>query len=429
MRRALLRLSAAPLARAKELLRAPGTAVGHEAEEVFAQLGKVSSTLQAAEVRDLLGACAAAREMPSPLWEGGLAAAVPTAAAALPPLPAVHVALLLSQLQLREPPEMLQEVAELLRTRASELPAEGLVGAVVALSQLGPWPQEPPPGREVLEALGGCLGSLAPAHLASAALAAATLGHVQNSIFWQQMHGALNAACAKLAPHSVADVLLALATHQLCPVTLLEELRSLLPRVAPEMQPDEALTAAWSLAALLFTRAGVLPVLLERALQGDIGPAEARQLRQIFLSLRLEEGAEEAFKMQAPRTFQRLSELAAESGPEEPEAAVEVAAENLAERLPEGVATIMLGEYVEDFYCLDLALQPSGEGARRIAVVLDAASAADAQAPHSPFTTLKCRHLRKLGWDVEWMPLRRWEIDEEARAELVERLLAASGRR
>ncbi|OLP83927.1 hypothetical protein AK812_SmicGene35256 [Symbiodinium microadriaticum] len=112
-----------------ELLRAPGTAVGHEAEEAgsetlcshcpdygqrcdelpfldFVQeprsvdvvsdqanqdhddITKVSSTLQAAEVRDLLGACAAARDMPSPLWEGGLAAAVPTAAAALPPLPA-----------------------------------------------------------------------------------------------------------------------------------------------------------------------------------------------------------------------------------------------------------------------------------------------------------------------------------------------------
>ncbi|CAE7458654.1 unnamed protein product [Symbiodinium natans] len=149
------------------------------------------------------------------------------------------------------------------------------------------------------------------------------------------MHGALNAACSALPPRSVADVLLALATHQLCPITLLEELQACLPRVAAEMQPDEALTASWSLAALLFSRAGVLPALVERALEGELGVAEARQLRQIALSLRLEDGAEEAFKSQAPATWNRLQELACESLAEEPAAAAEVAAESLAQRLEE----------------------------------------------------------------------------------------------
>eukprot|EP00439_Symbiodinium_sp_Y106_P071901 s411_g13.t1 len=49
----------------------------------------------------------------------------------------VHIALLLSQLQLREPPEVLQEVEELLRTRAGELPPEGLVGAASAFVRYG----------------------------------------------------------------------------------------------------------------------------------------------------------------------------------------------------------------------------------------------------------------------------------------------------
>eukprot|EP00435_Cladocopium_sp_Y103_P007665 s1492_g2.t1 len=158
----------------------------------------------------------------------------------------------MSSLSLREPPEVLQEVAVQLEHRASELPPAGLVGAVVALSQLGPWPFEPSPGGPLINALEGCVLELPPGQLSSLALSAATLQH-EMPVFWQQVHGGLLACAKELSPRQMADVFLALATHQMCPVTLLEELHS---RVPVELHADEALTIAWAMVAMRFSKSG-----------------------------------------------------------------------------------------------------------------------------------------------------------------------------
>ncbi|CAK8995188.1 unnamed protein product, partial [Durusdinium trenchii] len=59
--------------------------------------------------------------------------------------------------------------------------------------------------------------------------------------------------------------------------------------------------------------------------------------------------------------------------------------------LEEAGVRFSLDEVLEEFYHLDLAI----EGQR--ALVLDSVTRATAEAPWSPWITLKCRHLRHLG--------------------------------
>ncbi|CAL1136278.1 unnamed protein product [Cladocopium goreaui] len=309
----------------------------------------------------------------------------------------VHLALLMSSLSLREPPEVLQEVAVQLEHCASDLPAPGLVGAVVALSQLGPWPFEPPPGGPLINALEGCVLELPPGQLSGLALSAATLQH-EMPVFWQQVHGGLLACAKDLSPRQMADVFLALATHQMCPVTLLEELHSRLPVELHELHADEALTIAWAMVAMRFSKSGHLLPLLDLALaaKDSFTVQEIHQLQQIILSL------EQEVSGSAPKRFDPwlMEEL---SHGQVAEAILEEVCTHLEE---EGVP-YSLNETVEDFYHLDLAVQ--GEAV----LVLDATTLSTAEAPRSAWITLKCRHLKHLGWHVEWLPLRRWEVMEK----------------
>lgn len=64
------------------------------------------------------------------------------------------------------------------------------------------------------------LSELPSSQLVASVVAAACLGHALQG-FWQQAHGALLGR--RLSPRHVVDVYLTLCTHQMCPVTLLEE--------------------------------------------------------------------------------------------------------------------------------------------------------------------------------------------------------------
>lgn len=292
------------------------------------------STLEPLQLRELLNSFAqASTHVPETLWTG-LAAAVPRALEELNAMQVVHLALLMSSLSLREPPEVLQEVAVQLEHRASDLPAPGLVGAVVALSQLGPWPFEPPPGGPLINALEGCVLELPPGQLSGLALSAATLQH-EMPVFWQQVHGGLLACAKDLSPRQMADVFLALATHQMCPVTLLEELHSRLP----VEHADEALTIAWAMVAMRFSKSGhLLPLLDLAAAKDSFTVQEIHQLQQIILSL------EQEVSGSAPKRFDPwlMEEL---SHGQVAEAILEEVCTHLEE---EGVP-YSLNETVEDF--------------------------------------------------------------------------------
>eukprot|EP00930_Biecheleria_cincta_P060127 TRINITY_DN45809_c0_g1_i1.p1 TRINITY_DN45809_c0_g1~~TRINITY_DN45809_c0_g1_i1.p1 ORF type:complete len:475 (-),score=109.66 TRINITY_DN45809_c0_g1_i1:406-1638(-) len=376
------------------------------ADAFFGHLGATCPNFEPQQLRELLAEFATASHMPSSLWSGGFAQEVPRALAELPDLPAVHVALLLSSLEMRESQELLEDVAAQLEERAPDLPPAGLAGAAIALSQLGPWPLGSNPGNAVFEQVLKSLTALNPRELSACALAAATLGF-DSQTFWQQMHGALIRSAPELAPRHMADTLLTLATHQLCPISLLEELMAQLPKVAGKMEPDEALTTAWSMCSMLFFNPGVLPLLIEKALTlPGLSPAEARQLRQICLSLELEPSAAKAKAALPEAQLQQLLELPCsleESSGEAGEAIVQ----DLLERFGES-QKVSVGEVVRDLYVLDLSVS----GHRTI--VLDAASKATSQVPQDPWTSLKCRHLQKLGWSVEWIPISRWHgMDDE----------------
>ncbi|CAJ1366784.1 unnamed protein product, partial [Effrenium voratum] len=99
-----------------------------------------------------------------------------------------------------------------------------------------------------------------------------------------QAHGAILAKLQTLAPRQMADIFLALATHQRCPITLLEELQ---PRLSVEMAPEEALTTAWAMVAMGFTASGHLPALVDCAARAQLSPPEVKQMQQIILSMEL----------------------------------------------------------------------------------------------------------------------------------------------
>eukprot|EP00913_Durusdinium_trenchii_P023231 g21809.t1 len=336
----------------------------------------------------------------------------------------VHVALLMSSLQLREPSELLHEVAALLEARANELPPPGrLVGAVVALSQLGPWPQEPPPGGPLIAALETSLPTLPASQLSGVALSCATLQH-EAPLFWQQVHGFLLSKISELTGRHLADIFLALATHQMCP-----ELHGLaLPRLVEKLAPDEALSIAWALAALRFSGSGLLPQLLQIAQSAELTPAEATQVQQIILSLEQDVSAKaldrpKPWLQEEKHQGQAMARIGCHGSCSSlaSECSSRFAQEALGELCPpleEAGVRFSLDEVLEEFYHLDLAI----EGQR--ALVLDSVTRATAEAPWSPWITLKCRHLRHLGWEVHWLPLRRWEhMSPEERDELSSSLL------
>eukprot|EP00434_Breviolum_minutum_P007012 symbB.v1.2.006186.t1/scaffold367.1/size382069/19 len=287
----------------------------------------------------------------------------------------------------------MQEVAAQLEQRAGDLPPAGLVGAVVALSQLGPWPQEPQPGGPLITALEGSLFQLPPSQLSSVALSVATLQH-ETPVFWQQAHGALLACANDLSPRQMADVYLALATHQMCPITLLEELHGQLPRLLSkdELPTEEALTIAWSMVAMRFTGSGHLLALLKHVAPQQLSSSEVQQLQQILLSLEHETKEAPPERCQ-PWLMEELSHG---------QVAEEVL-EEVCEHLEEEGVKYSLNETVEDFYHLDLAVKD-------MTLVLDPSTSSMAEAPRNAWITLKCRHLKELGWCVEWLPLRRWEM-------------------
>jgi len=316
----------------------------------------------------------------------------------------------------------LHEVAEQLEQRAGDLNAIGLTGALVALSQLGPWP-EPVPGDAVAQALVEVLEHLGPKELSACALAAATLG-VDELPFWQTLHAALLGCVEKLMPRHVADTLLALATTQLCPIALLEALQTRLTNVARLMEFDEALTCAWAMSAM---RLFPLPAWtwLIRCLS-NLEPAtltemQGNQVSQVLLSLELEPSAKEALAMMPAALVAAIDrgnfigdQLCRD----------DETLEGFCEILGEVGVEFQLGEAVRNgLYMIDVAFHATEGGSPR-AVVFGMQDKADAFEPHDPWSSLKCRHLELLGWSVTWLPVQRWRIwSEEERRDWVHQQL------
>lgn len=90
------------------------------------------------------------------------------------------------------------------------------------------------------------MDKLALNELSASALAVATLGIVDLG-FWQMAHGHLNASASVMKPRHLADSLLALATTQNRPISLLESLQDRLKLVAEMSEPEEAMTCTWAL--------------------------------------------------------------------------------------------------------------------------------------------------------------------------------------
>lgn len=377
-----------------------------QAHDFLLDIGAGCQGFESQQIRELLEEFARAHHMPEVLWPGGLSSEVIRTMEELPDLHMVHVALLLARMQLREPQELLMEVAELLELRAPDLSPQGLTGAAMALSQLGPWP-DPQAGAPIFDQLVECMDKLNAREASAAALAAATLG-TSASLFWQRAHGVLLDLVPTMAPRHIADTLLALATTQLCPITLLEALQQQLHSTAWKMDFDEAITTAWALCAMQLYPPGCLTKFLTRVLAhgADVGGSEARQLRQIALSLRLDPAAakaKEALPLHLQESLERQDPMAEECSPAE--AAV---AEELVELFGEDQGLqVTLSDLVEDFYTVVMVV--SGYvNMPQLGIVLDSSSQAYADVPHDPWTTLKCRHLRLLGWSVIWLPTRRW---------------------
>jgi len=377
------------------------------------------------QVREVLISLARAGHAPPALWHDGLAEAVSHALPELPDLHVVHVALLLASLELRHPAELLREVAEQLEQRAPQLEPTGLTGAIVALSQLGPWPGTEAPGEAVLEELLGTIERLSPRELSATALAVATLGH-ESSRFWQAAHGALLAKLEDLAPRHVADALLALATTQLCPISLLEGLQGRLPGMVHRMDPDEALVSAWALCAMRLFPTGPLEVLVERACSGrghELTEMQANQLAQVSFSLELERSASRAREALPVGLWPDLLErrrLGHDRGTDD-----ESAVEELGELLAEAGVGFELDRMVEDFYRADVALMPTPGRPHRCVLVGGQGGGPGVEGPHDPWLVLKRRHLELLEWSVRWLPAWQWRSwTEEERRGFVQELVA-----
>jgi len=409
-----------------------------QAQSFLASLGAACKSFSPQDVRQVLVAFARVQHMPLQLWQQGLAEEVSRSLEELPDLHVVHVALLVASLDLDEPLDLLQDLAEQLEIRAHTLSPTGMAGALVALSQLGPWPSSSTAGLSVAEELLQRLDELSPRELSASALAAATLG-IRAQTFWQRLHGALLARINELEPKHIADATLAVATNRLLPIFLLEAIQDRLPHVVGQMEPDEALTTVWALASLQIFPPKQLPRLLEQILPADVpasqlafAPAEARQLRQVAMSLELEPSAAKASAEVSASLRSRLR-AASESArlvcepPSGDEAVAEEVCATLMEVAP--LTVFSVGEIVKGLYSVDLALTvpPSADvdsAAARRGVVLDAASPEDAQAPRDPWVTLKLRHLSRLGWSIQWLPAQRWRTwDEEERIGFVRGLL------
>lgn len=391
-------------------------------QRFLADFGTQCEGLNPQQLRETIGVFARAQHMPPALWQGGLAAEVPRAVEELPPLHAVHAALMMAALDLRSPADVLREVAEQLEQRVSDLNAIGLTGALVALSQLGPWP-EPVPGDAVVQALAEFLEHLGPKELSACALAAATLG-VDELAFWQNLHAALLGCVEQLMPRHVADTLLALATTQLCPIALLEALQTQLTNVARLMEFDEALTCAWAMSALrLFPSPAWARLIrclsnLEPAMLSEM---QGNQVRQVLLSLELEPSAKEALAM-VPASLVAAIDRGNPIG--EQLCRDDETLEGFCEMLSEVGVEFQLGEEVRSgLYTIDVAFRTT-EGTSPRAVVFGIQDKADAFEPHDPWSQLKCRHLQLLGWSVTWLPVQRWHIwSEEERRDWVRQQL------
>lgn len=370
-------------------------------------------------VREAMVCLAQAQHMPPALWDGGLADEVPRALEELPDLHVVHIGLLMAALDLRRPATLVQELAEQLEIRAHCMSPTGLAGAVIALSQLGPW-STPPEVGGTLEALVESVERLSSRELSAAALATATLA-VGGQPYWQRIHGELLARASGLEPKHLADTLLALATTRLCPINLLVALQDRLPHLLGAMEAPEALTSLWAMCALRLFPAVPVARLLERASEAELAPAEARQLRQALLSLDLEPGAKAA-RLEVSPALRAQAERAAAAADfcARDECQDEAVAEEIFALLLEEGAAPALTEPALDLYAVDVAL-----GQARRGVVVDSASAAEAEAPRDPWTTLKLRHLEHDGWSIAWLPARRWQSwDEEQRRDFVRRAVS-----
>ncbi|CAK0905014.1 unnamed protein product [Prorocentrum cordatum] len=277
----------------------------------------------------------------------------------------------------------------------------------------------------------------------------------RDQAFWQKAHGALFGLAGQMTAGQVADTLLAVATAQLCPVNLLEGLQDQLRRLRGELEADEAITCAWALCSMQLLSEGLHPELLERAVGGELAGKQAGQLRQVALTMELEPAALRAREALPERLRARLRERA-DAGAEHGQGD-EGVAEELAELLGESGAGLALSEQVGGFYVVDLAVRPR-EGPP-IAVLLDGAlrgrwpttctgawpgrpcptGSGSVRARRSPLAepggrrpptagpglawrsaavqVLKCRHLRRLGWAVAWLPAPRWRFgsDEDQR--------------
>eukprot|EP00928_Gymnodinium_smaydae_P030806 TRINITY_DN22798_c0_g1_i1.p1 TRINITY_DN22798_c0_g1~~TRINITY_DN22798_c0_g1_i1.p1 ORF type:complete len:496 (+),score=79.37 TRINITY_DN22798_c0_g1_i1:56-1543(+) len=409
---------------AEDALAEPG------AEALLGELVDGMGALGPQRLRALLVALARAQCLPEALWPS-LAEALAQALDELPDLHVVHVALLLSQLAPRDrglhSPLLLQELAEQLEHRADSLPPMGRTGALVALSQLGPWP-DPQPGEGIAETMIDSLSDLRLNELSASALAAATLG-VESARFWQMMHGALLQRIDDFSGHHLADVLLALATAQRLPIALLEACQDRLRGICRDMSPSEALTAAWALCAMQLYPKASLATTCAVALSDDLSPARAtrRQLLQVAFELRKETRASAVHAAAMENQGWMELEPDASGADCEPARGACSATSELLELLSTTDAECSLNEAAQgNLYRLDLVVRPPGR--QPVVVIFDDASASGASSPQDPWIALKRRHLRFLGWDrVEWLATRRWNAwSEEERHEFVSHLTSTT---
>lgn len=338
----------------------------------------------------------------------------------------MHVALLLVRVGLRVA-ELAEEVAEQLEAHAADMGPTVLTGALVALSQLGPWGTVSP-GGALADALVEFLDALSLNELSAAALAAATLG-VEELRFWQLLHGELLSRMELMQPRHLADATLALATTQLCPIVLLDALEGRVRAQAGAFDVEDAITTAWALCALRFFRPlpGLLAHVSEEAVS-FLAVEQQRQLRQVALSLELESSAAAAKVALNPGVLAELGDAAGQG--DEAAHNTEIL-EEIREALVEAGGSseaLFAGEVVADgFYALDITLCPQ-PGCPGAAVLLDVGGGEVSNGPRDPWLQLKLRHLKLLGWRVAWLPVRCWRAwDAEERRAFAEQLVQQPG--
>lgn len=390
-------------------------------------IGSRAHELSVEQVHTVLVTFGRAAYMPTAVWEG-VQKEVPRAVEELPDNQTVHLALLMAALDLRGNMLLLHEVAEQLEARAPSLNPTLVAGSLIALSQLGPW-TDPVPGGALAEQLRACFNSLGVRELSAAALAVATLG-VGEQIFWHEAHGALLGRLDEMSPRNLTDVLMALASSHLAPITLMESLLARLALKAKHMDWEESIVCLWALCAVQLFPATTMRDLLEQACTTDgtlLSPLQANQLKQVMLTLDLERSAAKARGEVAPILWQKVRDLCEDATGETLQGCSgdTAEAEELCELVPEDVGVVYaLAEEVTDFYIVDVTIRL--EHRSPVAILFDTASGSAAEAPLDPWVTLKRRHLLRLGWqEVHWMPTRRWRTwDDEQRRDYVAYLVS-----